>query len=292
MPGRLLSDDVAYDPLPEPESEQLAALLGESAARLVYGLLCRRRRNPPTAAEVSFFLDAAASAGISADRALLSLRTHFDIATVVRDGSERYELRGWAAHRPTAKRPELSLRRRAQALEPGVCALCGRSPVRHGVVLEPDLRVPPEWGGTTDPENLWPLCEECLEGRRQYLETYASYSDQIRHAARFDEPQRRIGELLLALRDEWVPSELIGIVASAKEFQGDYERRLRDLRLLGWDYKPLKKSGQGARVRVCYKLTRSAPWPESIRAAITAEEKRRQARRRGEGNAASSDGSQ
>lgn len=174
MYGRLPSDNVAYDPLPEPESEQLAALLGEGAARLVYGLLCRRRRNPPTAAEISFFLDAAASAGMSADRALRSLRTHFDIATITRDGSERFELRGWAAHRPTEERPELSLRRRSQVLELGLCALCGRSPTRHGVILEPALKVPPEWGGTTDLGNLWPLCEECLEGRRQYLETYAS----------------------------------------------------------------------------------------------------------------------
>lgn len=287
---RLPSDIVAYDPLPEPESEQLAALLGESTARLVYGLLRRRWRNPPTAVEISFFLDAAASAGMSADRALRSLKTHFDIATVVRDGSERYELRGWAIHRPTAEMPALSLRRRAQALEPGICALCGRSPLRHGVILQPDMRVPPEWGGTTDPENLWPLCKDCLEGRHQYLETYASYSEQIRNAASFDEPQRRIGELLLALRDEWVPSELIGIVASAKEFQGDYERRLRDLRMLGWDYKPCKKYNQGARVRVYYKLIRSAPWPESIRAAIAAEEMRRKARRRGAGDAAGSDG--
>jgi hypothetical protein len=291
MPSRLLSDIVAYDPLPEPESEQLAALLGEGAARLVYGLLCRRRRNPPTAAEISFFLDAAASAGMSADRALRSLRTHFDIATVTRDGSERYELRGWAARRP-ADRPMLSLRRRAQALELGCCALCGRSPARHGVVLEPDMRVPPEWGGTTDPENLWPLCEECLEGRRQYLETYASYTEQIRHAASFDEPQRRIGELLMALQGEWVPSELIGIVASAKEFQGDYERRLRDLRMLGWDYKPSRKYNEGARVRVYYKLIRAAPWPDSIRAAITAEEKRRKASRREGRSAAESDSAQ
>ena len=211
---------MSNEPLPEPESEQLAALLGEGSVRLVYGLLYRRRRNPPTATEISFFLDAAASAGISADRVLRSLKTQFDIATVIRDGDERYELRGWADHRPSAGRPVLSLRRRAQALALGLCTLCGRSPIRHGVVLEADLRIPPEWGGTTDPENLWPLCEECLKGRRQYLETYASYSEQIRHAASFDEPQRRIGELLLALRDEGVPSELIGIVASAKEFQG------------------------------------------------------------------------
>jgi hypothetical protein len=259
-------------------SEQLAALFGEGSVRLVYGLLYRRRRNPPTAAEISFFLDAAASSGISAERVLRSLKTHFDIATVMRDSGERYELRGWAAHRPSARRSVLSLRRRAQALALGFCALCGRSPVRHGVVLEADLRVPPEWGGTTDPENLWPLCQECLEGRRQYLETYASYSEQIRYAASFDEPQRRIGELLLALRDEWVPSELIGIVASAKEFQGDYE--------------PLRRYGEGARVRVYYQLVRSAPWPENIRAAITAEENQRKAGRPGREDAADSDGAQ
>lgn len=75
-------------------------------------------------------------------------------------------------------------------------------------------------------------------------ETYASYSEQIRHAADFDEPQRRIGELLLALRDEWVPSELLGIVASAKEYQTDYEKRTRELRLLGWDYKVRKERGE------------------------------------------------
>jgi len=46
-----------------------------------------------------------------------------------------------------------------------------------------------------------------------------------------------------------VPSELIGVVASAKEFQGDYERRLRDLRMLGWDYKVLRKGSQGARTK-------------------------------------------
>jgi hypothetical protein len=108
--------------------------------------------------------------------------------------------------------------------------------VKHGVVLEVDLKVPPEW-----------------------------------------EPQRRIGELLLALQSEWVPSELIGIVASAKEFQTDYERRLRELRALGWDYKSRKVHGEGARVRVYYQLVQSAPRPENIHAAITAEAKRRKA---------------
>jgi hypothetical protein len=128
------------------------------------------------------------------------------------------------------------------------------------------------------------------EGKRQYQETYVYYAEQIRLAAGFDEPQRRIGELLLALRDEWVPSELISIVASAKEYQTDYERRIRELRMLGWEYQVRKAYGEGARVRVRYRLVRSVPWPENIHAAIIAEEKRRKANRKKV--AAASDGTQ
>ena len=190
---------------------------------------------------------------------------------------------------PDGGEPALSSRRRAQALAPGLCAQCGKTPLKHNVLLEVDLKVPPEWGGTTDPENLQPLCEECLEGKRQYQETYVSYSEQIRHAASFDKPQRRIGELLLALRDEWVPSELIGIVASAKEYQTDYEKRTRELRLLGWDYRVRKAHGEGSRVRSYYRLTQSAPWPENIHAAIVAEERRRKAAKK---KPAGSDGTQ
>lgn len=89
-----------------------------------------------------------------------------------------------------------------------------------------------------------------------------------------------------------MPSELIGIVASAKEFQGDYERRIRDLRALGWEYETRKDRGQGARVRVYYRLVRSAPWPANIRAAITTAENRRKAERRARKNAAGSDSAQ
>lgn len=152
MFGRLPFNVMFHEALPEPESEQLAALLEEGSVRLVYGLLYRRRRNPPTATEIGFFLNAAAaSAGISADRSLRSLETHFEIETVIRDGEKRYELRGWAARNPAEGRPPLRPRRRAQALASGTCGMCGKSVERHRVVLEAELKVPPEWGGTTDP---------------------------------------------------------------------------------------------------------------------------------------------
>jgi hypothetical protein len=264
-------------PLPEPESEQLAALVGSGSIRLVYGLLHRRQHNPPTEGEIGLFLQAGASADTSADRALRYLRDYFDIATVGAQGEERFKLRGWAGIQPISGVLPVSSRLRAEILAPARCAQCGRTPIRHGVVLSVDLRVPPDWGGTNDPENLQPLCEECGDGKRQYLQTYAAHAEQIRHAASFDEPQRRIGELLRALAGEWVPTDLIGIVASAKEYQEDYQRRIRDLRYLGWEYEKTRRHNEGARVKVYYRLIRSAPWPENIRAAITSEENRRRA---------------
>jgi hypothetical protein len=95
------------EPLPEPESEQLAMLLGDGTTRLVYGLLYRRRPNPPSADEISFFLNTAASASMSTDRVIRSLKMHFDIAEIVRNGGERYELRGWASHHTATGMPAL-----------------------------------------------------------------------------------------------------------------------------------------------------------------------------------------
>jgi hypothetical protein len=265
---------MADTPLPEPESERLAALVGNGSLRLAYGLLYRRQSRPPTEEEITFFLRTA-SAATPFSQVLRGLREYFDVAELAIDGQRRYRLLGWAGTRSKSELVPISPRLRVQALARGGCSLCGRTPGQHGVVLKVSLRVPPDWGGTNDPENLWALCEECHSGWRQHLQTYAPYAEKISRAANHPEPQRRIGELLKAFEGAWVPSDLIGIVASAKEYQEDYQRRIRDLRFLGWDYKQEKRYNEGARVKVYYRLVRSAPWPDNIRAAIAAEERRR-----------------
>jgi 5-methylcytosine-specific restriction endonuclease McrA len=265
---------MADTPLPEPESERLAALVGDGSLRLAYGLLYRRRSHPPTKQELAYFLRAG-SVDAPVDRVLRSLGEYFSIVTLNASGDERYELQGWAGSRPVGDLVPISSRLKAQALAPGRCSLCGKTPERHGVVLEVDLRVPAEWGGTNEPENLWALCVDCHQGWQQYVQTYAPYTEQISRAANFDEPQRRIGELLIAFQGDWVSSDLIGIVASAKEYQEDFQRRIRDLRFLGWEYKQKKTHNEGARVKVYYRLVHAEPWPDNIRAAISREEKRR-----------------
>ncbi len=180
-------------------------------------------------------------------------------------------------HGPPNAGVTISLRRRAEVLAPQRCAQCGRKPLEDHVKLVVDYKVPLSWGGDNEPENLQPLCEECYAGKRDYFRSFEAYAEQIRAAIGYDEPQKRIGELLKAFDGTWVRSDLLGIVASAKNFQEDWQRRMRDLRFLGWDYQHEKRYGEGSRVWTYYRLTKSAPWPENISQAIRAEETRRKA---------------
>jgi hypothetical protein len=171
----------------------------------------------------------------------------------------------------------ISARRRAEVLAPQRCAQCGRRPLEDHVKLVVDYRVPLSWGGDNEPENLQPLCDECYTGKRDYFRSFEAYAEQIRTAIGYDEPQKRVGELLRAFDCGWVRSDLIGIVASAKNFQEDWQRRMRDLRFLGWDYQHEKRYDEGSRVWTYYRLTKSAPWPENISQAIRTEEAKRRA---------------
>lgn len=262
--------------LPEPDSEQLASLLGSSTQRLLYGLLYRRRHNPPTMVELRLFArDALGEDQSQIDRRVRELRRYFDIPAIQARGEHRYVLQGWSSTRPASAADALSLRRKAEVLRPGRCAQCGKTPLDDHVKLVVDHKVPQSWGGGNEPENLQPLCEECNAGKRDYFASFEAHAEKIRAAVAYEEPQKRIGELLRAFDGEWVRTDLLSIVASAKEYQEDWQRRLRDLRFLGWDYAQQNRYNEGARVWSYYRLTKAAPWPENIPAAIRAEAKRR-----------------
>ena len=195
------------------------------------------------------------------DRRVRELRRYFEIEPVGIDNEIRYLLQGWSATRPSNIGVAISLRRRAEVLAPQRCAQCGRKPLEDHVKLVVDYKVPLSWGGDNEPENLQPLCEECNAGKRDYFRSFEAYAEQIRAAIGYDEPQKRIGELLRAFDGSWVRSDLLGIVASAKNFQEDWQRRMRDLRFLGWDYQHEKRYDEGSRVWTYYRLTKSAAWP-------------------------------
>lgn len=270
--------------LPAPDSDELFAVLGPSNLRTLYGWLYRRQTgNPPTERELQMFItDAMGEAPDDCDRRLTELGRHFEIVwTDEATGSRRIELRGWSDTAPSPGELEISSRLYAQVLMPQRCFQCGRTPKDHGVVLDVDFKIPQSWGGGTEIENLQPMCESCMEGKRDYLQSFEALADKIRLAINYPEPQRRIGELLLAFGTEWVRSDLLAMVASAQEYQEDWQRRLRDLRFLGWDYELKKRTLDGSgRVWVFYRLKKSAPWPDNIHEAIITEANRRKALRK------------
>lgn len=260
-------------PLPAPDSAELAAVPLSAELRSIYRFLYERRDDPPTKAEIIDHLgELSGETHSQRDRRLRELYPYFRIDKT-RGRRPRYIL--VSRKPPLVGNQPISRKTRAQVLQPQRCAMCGARPLQDGVKLVVDHKIPQEWGGTNDIENLQPLCEECNGGKKDHFRTYDEFADEIRQAATYDEPQRRIGELFLAfgLGTE-IRSDLLEVVASAKEYQEDWQRRMRDLRFIGWDYK-FRKKKEGGRVRTYYRLTKSAPWPPNIIAAIQAEAARR-----------------
>src|SRR5690606_26459752 len=128
----------------------------------------------------------------------------------------------------------------------GKCFGCGRRPDRDDVVLVVDHIVPRAIGGPSEDWNLQPLCEQCNADKKERYSAFNKYRDRIERAMSFPEVQRRIGELLLSFGGEPVPADLVQVVASAGEYRNDWQRRVRDLRTLGWKV-GVKKVREGGR---------------------------------------------
>ena len=250
-------------PLPEPDSDELRALVTDSNTREIYGLLYRRRANPPTMVEIrAYMADKSGESHSHVDRRTRNLReVGLDVDTPRAGRHVRYLLAGWLEDGPTKGVAKISGKTRAQVLAPGRCAMCGKTPLGDGVKLVVDHKIPQAWDGGDEIENLQPLCEECNGGKKAWFATYDSHAEEIKAAINHDEVHRRIGELLKAFHSQWVFTELIGIVASAQAFQEDYQKRLRELRTLGWVIKHQNRYNEGARVRSYYRCVSWEPWP-------------------------------
>lgn len=273
----------AQRPLPKPGSAELRELVGNEENRLIYAFLYERRNDPPTMAEVrEHIAQRLGQANEQTDRRLRELRTVFEIPAKPA-GRNRYVylLSGWATRRRTA-RGHISAKTEAIVYERyGYrCAMCGKSPKDDGVRLIIDHKIPKDWGGTDDLENLQPLCEEHNHGKQAHFASFDEHRDAIRKAVRYDEVHLRIGELLKALQGSDVPVEIINVVAR-EENRGDPTRRLRDLRALGWRISASRRK-EGKRTRSYYRLESWKDWPQegpgAAVAALEADRKRRKER--------------
>jgi 5-methylcytosine-specific restriction endonuclease McrA len=147
---------------------------------------------------------------------------------------------------------------RAQAIHAAHarCGMCGRTIEKHGIALVVDHKIPREWGGKTEPDNLWAICEECNHGKKNLFASVDSSA--MRSAIKHDSVHVRIGELLKAAGvGVPVPSTWLDIAAN----QDEWRKRLRELRYLGWVIKASRAGVPGGRFQSAYMLEKFTEWP-------------------------------
>lgn len=261
--------------LPQPDSDELRLLVAGGAARVIYRLLfeagkrgltmqeLRRRAAPELATQDQEQLD----------RRKRDLHPLFIIVTRREGRDVRHVLVG---RKRSARGAEagISEKDRAIVLREGRCYMCGKTPREDGIKLQVDHIIPRSWGGTNHISNLQPLCEQCNRGKKDHLATFDEYADRARKAVGHEEPHMRIGELLIAFDGNWVPGDLVGAVASAKQYQEDWQKRTRELRELGWIIETRKRKDVSGRMMTDYRAAHWEPWPSgSIRAEISRRER-------------------
>ena len=245
--------------LPRPGRNELKSLGFSTFEQQIYGVLYENRGTPMTMPEFREILNVPVGDQEHLNRRMRELYREFNIERKRRGRVTTYELLGRLKY-PRLK-SDISKTDRAYVLRNQRCEQCGRTPGEHGVVLHVDHKIPLEWGGTNDRDNLQALCSDCNEGKKNYYATYDKYAEQIMQAINYDEPHRRIGELLKAFGGAPVRGDLLERVASAKQYQEDWQKRLRELRTLGWKITSSKNKEKG-RIVAYYELEHAEPWPD------------------------------
>lgn len=197
-------------------------------------------------------LDASEQAQL--DRRRRDLYVWYDISKEKRNGEWFYRYVGERAVPRHAGPVPAALRAQIKLGAHGTCQICGRTIEKHGVVLVVDHKLPQDWGGTNDPDNLWAICEECNAEKKNYYS--AQDAELMRAVMRHKSIHVRLGETLKRL--ETVPASTLALVGG----QSDWMKRTRDLRYLGWNFETSRKRLPSGKVEAYYKLLQYQEWPE------------------------------
>jgi predicted transcriptional regulator len=253
---------MATPDIPKPGSDEFAELIPNKVTRRQVEELLREpggltlpeleERIPEYAAQTHF------------SRRLRDADKVFVMARLREGHAVRYRILGRRDHVAQAARIPPRVRARVLFRDGSRCQMCGASPAKDpDVQLEVDHRLPLDLGGSNDEQNLWALCRQCNQGKRAFFATVDEHAEKLKEAMVHDEVHRRLGETLRAFGPgEEVPSHILEIAASAKQYQEDWHRRLRELRDLGWDYSVTKRK-EGGRIVSYYRLTIDGGWPAS-----------------------------
>lgn len=261
----------ALDGIPKPGTAEFNDLVPGQVQRAQATALLRHR-NGLTLPELERSPECAMYRGqVHFSRRLRDLDKVFEMVRLREGRVVRYRIMGLRTQRAETARISPRVRARVLFRDGSRCQMCGANPARDAdVQLEVDHKRPLDLGGSNDEDNLWTLCRVCNQGKRAFFNSVQEHRHKIADAIGHAEVHRRLGEALRAFGvGTEVPSWVLELVASPPgNFNEDWQRRLRELRDLGWDYTVTKRRENG-RVVSFYTLTTDGGWPAGpIRAAI------------------------
>jgi hypothetical protein len=246
--------------------KRMVALLQAHPEGLTEGEL-REKLNVPTDGMAQF------------GRRRRELYNWFDIERVTRGRDHVYRFVGERGIPLDAQPISQSLRAKILWRDRSRCRMCGRTPQEDGIKLHIDHKIPRDWGGKTEEDNLWSLCDECNAGKKNH---FASQDSDLMRKVMIDKSVHvRIGELLKAYGGKLVPSDLIDFVAN----RDDWPKRTRELRYLGWKITVIKRKNDRGRVKAWYRLDESKPWPDNPTLFIQEYERNRAKRNKNKSEA-------
>ena len=149
----------------------------------------------------------------------------------------------------------------------GTCQMCGKTIRDDGIKLDVDHRVPRRWGGETEADNLWAICQTCNISKQAFFATLPNSVMERCMAPK--EVWVRLGEALKIFEGQICPRALLETVGQDDE----WTRRLRELRDLGWEVQSVRDPNAKGRHAYAYKLIKWKPWPDNVTAAIAAAQR-------------------
>jgi len=139
----------------------------------------------------------------------------------------------------------------------GRCQMCGLAVVEDRIKLQADHRIPRSWGGLSQLENLWAICESCNRGKRDF---FSSFDDgEMSEILAYDSVYERLAHTLKLHFGQPVAADYLSFVANFNDYQEDWQKRLRELRypVIGMVI-PVTLRKEGKRRRAYYTMTRWA----------------------------------
>jgi HNH endonuclease len=162
------------------------------------------------------------------DKRLRDLRKFFKVPRKKVEGRWVYVYEGPNPNLGKTTRITTTQRARILNLAKGRCQNCGASIDKDGIRLEVDHRIPQEWGGSDDDENLWAICVPCNHGKKNFFESFNP--QEMAELVAIKSVHERIAKFLRMHKGQWVDSPSIEDVANLRDRQDDWQKRLRELR--------------------------------------------------------------